>query len=158
VTEESDQDIVNAAMITGLLDKHGIRWEITPDKYPMLVYTVQEDRHRVPLPARSTSRGAWRSALTTVRRTLKPLQAKPSAVSKAKETVRYRDLHVSRQAAYILEYMLSGDRKAATLASFHKDVRAIEGVEPVSLSAARELLADLFRPKSKSPAEPLQLD
>ena len=38
VTEESDQDIVNAATITGLLDKHGIRWEITPDQYPMLVY------------------------------------------------------------------------------------------------------------------------
>ena len=46
MTERSDQDIVNATMITGLLDKHGIRWEITPDKYPMLIYTVQEDRHR----------------------------------------------------------------------------------------------------------------
>jgi hypothetical protein len=93
-----------------------------------------------------------------VKRTLRPLQAKPSAVGRAKETVRYRDLHVSRQTAYILEYMVSGDRKAATLVSFHKDVRAIQDVEPVSLSAARELLADLFRPKSKAPAEPLQLD
>jgi hypothetical protein len=158
VTEESDQDIISAATIIGLLDKHGIRWEITPDRYPMLVYAVKDDRHRVPLPARSTSREAWRSALTTVKRTLRPLQVKPSAVSRANETVPYRDLHVSRQTAYILEFMVSSDKKAATLVSFHKDVRAIKDVEPVSLSAARELLADLFSPKSKAPAEPLQLD
>ena len=80
--------------------------------------------------------------------TVRNAGASQCAAIPARSLGRFSTLQQASQYVYTL----------TTLVSFHKDVGAIKDVEPVPLSAASELLAALFRPKSKAPAEPLQLD
>ena len=126
----------------------------------MLAFEVKGQRNRVYLPQQASPR-AWAEALKDVQKAIKkpllPVPPRQSATDRALEVIQYRGVLTTRQSAYCLEFMMSGDKKTATGLVFHRNIKAVPDVTPLSLAAAQEALAHLFAPKPREPARQLIL-